>query len=286
MKVSTDSELNRQRATTLVAEAASNGAQVIALPECWNCPYSNGAFPKYAETCPEVPRAHDDDAGTRSADAVGESSLLLAALAKRHGVYLIGGSVPERATDSRIYNTCLMYGPDGVLLAKHRKMHLFDIDVPGKMTFRESDTLSAGNQITAVQTKYGKFGIGICYDLRFPEYAQLLAIDYGCEFLCYPGAFNTTTGPAHWELLLRGRAVDNQLYVAAVSPARDPDSSYQAWGHSTVVDPWGVVVSTTEHEEAIVYADVDLKRVHEVRQQIPVRTQKRHDIYSSPAPAK
>jgi len=152
MKVSTDSELNRQRATTLVAEAASNGAQVIALPECWNCPYSNGAFPKYAETCPEVPRAHDDDAGTRSADAVGESSLLLAALAKRHGVYLIGGSVPERATDSRIYNTCLMYGPDGVLLAKHRKMHLFDIDVPGKMTFRESDTLSAGNQITAVQT--------------------------------------------------------------------------------------------------------------------------------------
>jgi omega-amidase len=130
--------------------------------------------------------------------------------------------------------------------------------------------------------EYGKFGLGICYDLRFPEYAQLLATTHGCEFLCYPGAFNTTTGPAHWELLLRGRAVDNQLYVAAVSPARDPDSTYQAWGHSTVVDPWGSVVSTTEHEEAIVYADIDLSRVHEVRQQIPVRIQRRHDIYSSP----
>jgi omega-amidase len=123
MRVSADRATNRARAAALVAEAAAQGAQVIALPECWNCPYSNAAFPEYAECCPSV--GDHRAAGEGAADAaqtVGESALLLASLAKCHSVYLIGGSIPERTTDARIYNTCLMYGPDGELLAKHRKV--------------------------------------------------------------------------------------------------------------------------------------------------------------------
>lgn len=165
------------------------------------------------------------------------------------------------------------------MIAKHRKIHLFDIDVPGKIRFQESETLSPGNSFTTFDTPYCKVGVGICYDIRFPELAQVYA-KLNCKLLVYPGAFNMTTGPAHWELLQRGRALDNQLYVATVSPARDTGAKYVAWGHSTVVNPWGEVIATTEHEETILYADIDPAYVEEVREQIPTRNQKRDDMYT------
>ncbi|CAE7889029.1 Nit2 [Symbiodinium sp. KB8] len=168
--------------------------------------------------------------------------------------------------------------PLGTLIAKHRKVHLFDIDIPGKMTFKESETLSAGDSITTVDTPYGKIGIGICYDMRFPQLA-LAYRDSGCSLLVYPGAFNTTTGPLHWELLQRGRAVDNQAFVITASPCRNPDSKYQAWGHSTIVDPWGAIVATTEHEAATFVADLDLGQVETVRKQIPIMKQERLSLY-------
>lgn len=192
---------------------------------------------------------------------------------------LCAGSIPERAPDGKIYNTSVVYGPDGELLTKHRKMHLFDIDIPGKITFKESETLSAGSELATFDTPYGKFGVGICYDLRFPHLALLLR-QAGCQFLVYPGAFNTTTGPAHWELLQRARALDTQCYVATVSPARNPDSKYQAWGHSTAVNPWGEVLATTDEKAGIVYADCPLPRISEIRAQIPVGIQQRTDLYS------
>lgn len=173
----------------------------------------------------------------------------------------------------------MIFSPSGDILAKHRKMHLFDIDIPGKITFKESDTLSAGDSLTMFDTPYGKCGVGICYDMRFPHLAMLMR-DAGCKMLFYPGAFNMTTGPAHWELLQRARALDTQSYVATISPARNPDSGYQAWGHSTVVNPWGEVEATTVERPAIVYADLALARVEEVRAQIPVSVQWRKDIYS------
>jgi omega-amidase len=157
-------------------------------------------------------------------------------------------------------------------------MHLFDIDVPGRITFRESDTLSAGEALATFDTPFGRCGLGICYDIRFPLFAMLLR-QAGCRLLFYPGAFNTTTGPAHWELLQRGRALDTQCYVATVSPARNPDSKYQAWGHSSVVNPWGEVIATTEEGSATVTAELDLKRIDEVRGQIPVGHQVRTDLY-------
>ncbi|XP_055423897.1 omega-amidase NIT2 isoform X3 [Bubalus kerabau] len=159
------------------------------------------------------------------------------------------------------------------------ELHLFDIDVPGKITFQESETLSPGDSFSAFDTPYCKVGLGICYDIRFTELAQIYA-QRGCQLLVYPGAFNLTTGPAHWELLQRGRAVDNQVYVATASPARDEKASYVVWGHSTVVNPWGEVLAKAGTEETIVYADIDLKKLAEIRQQIPIFSQKRSDLYA------
>lgn len=187
------------------------------------------------------------------------------------------GSIPER-DGSKVYNTCTVWGPDGTMLARHRKMHLFDICVPGGVTFRESDTLTAGDAVTTFDTPFCRFGVAICYDIRFPMLAALMR-KAGAKVLLYPGAFNTTTGPKHWELLQRGRAVDNQCFVATASPARNPDSAYQAWGHSTVVDPWGAVVATTEHAPAVVVTDVDLTVADGIRTQIPVGVQERTDLY-------
>lgn len=258
--VSDDKNANIENAKKVIDEAASNGANVIALPECFDCPYSNSCFPTYAEEVPDGP-----------------ASRMLSEAAARNKIYLIGGSIPERE-GSKLYNTCQVFGPDGKLLAKHRKIHLFDIDVPGKITFKESDTLTPGDSLTTFDTEYCRIGVGICYDLRFPELAMLYA-KRGCQFLVYPGAFNMTTGPAHWELLQRSRAVDNQLYVSMVSPARNPSSTYQAWGHSTVVAPWGDIIATTDHNPSVIYADIDLGKVTEMRSSIPVYKQKRKDLY-------
>jgi omega-amidase len=157
--------------------------------------------------------------------------------------------------------------------------HLFDIDIPGRITFRESDTLSAGESLSLFDTPWGRVGLGICYDVRFPQLAMLLRAA-GASILIYPGAFNTTTGPAHWELLLRARAIDTQCFVAAVSPARNPSSTYQAWGHSTIVNPWAEVIATTDETPSTVTAELDMARVVAVRAQIPVSMQTRGDLYA------
>jgi omega-amidase len=135
----------------------------------------------------------------------------LSTLSSSHKIHLVAGSIPELDTETKkLYNTSLIFSPTGSLLGKHRKVHLFDIDIPGKITFRESEVLSAGNELTLVDTPFGKIGVAICYDVRFPELA-MIAARKGAFLLLYPGAFNMTTGPLHWELLARARAVDNQV---------------------------------------------------------------------------
>lgn len=251
---------NLNRASELIKQAAQQGAQVVALPECFNSPYGTRFFPEYAEKIP------------------GQSTQMLSEVAKECGIYLIGGSIPEEDS-GKLYNTCTVFGPDGALLIKHRKIHLFDIDVPGKIRFQESETLSPGDSLSVIDTPFCKIGVGICYDIRFAELAQLYT-KKGCQLLVYPGAFNMTTGPAHWELLQRARALDNQVYVATASPARDDKASYVAWGHSTVVSPWGEVIVKAGADETIITADIDLQYLAEIRQQIPIHTQRRHDLYS------
>lgn len=181
-----------------------------------------------------------------------------------------------------------------LLAPQHRKVHLFDIDVPGKITFKESDTLSPGSTVTIFDAggPFGKVGVGICYDIRFPELSLLMARE-GARLLVYPGAFNMVTGPAHWELLMRARAVDAQAYVIGASPARtEPPpppaagapkpkyAHYTAWGHSIVVSPWGEVQAHAAEGESLILLDLDMGRVDEVRTNLPTSRQKRTDVYS------
>jgi len=154
----------------------------------------------------------------------------------------------------------------------------FDIDVPGKIRFKESDALTAGEEVTTVDTPWGVVGVAICYDIRFPELALIMR-QRGAKLLIYPGAFNMTTGPAHWELLQRARAVDNQVFVAACSPARDEAAGYVAWGHSSVVSPWGNILQKADAAETIIATDIDFTELDEMRQNIPCWHQKRHDLY-------
>ena len=205
---------------------------------------------------------------------------MLVQMARSKQIWIVGGSVPERDDKNDIYNTCIVLNPAGEIVGKHRKVHLFDIDIPGKITFKESDSLSPGQTPTLVDTPWGKIGIGICYDIRFPEYAMLLR-KQGARVLIYPGAFNMVTGPAHWELLQRARAVDNQVFVLTCSPARDSSEGavYVAWGHSSVITPWGDVLATTDHEPNSIYATLELEQIDSMRDNIPCWKQKRDDMY-------
>ncbi|XP_072179475.1 omega-amidase NIT2-like [Diadema setosum] len=266
MAVSGNKAENLSRAVKLIGEAARAGASIIGLPECFNCPYGTQYFKQYAEPIP------------------GNSTRTLAAAAKENGVFVVGGSIPEEA-EGKIFNTCTVFDPSGNCIAKHRKIHLFDIDVPGGITFKESDVLSPGSCLTVFNAGDLKVGIGICYDIRFAELAQLYC-KKGCQLLMYPGAFNMTTGPAHWELLQRARALDNELYVATISPARDEKASYVAWGHSTTVSPWGETIGKAGPGEEIVYSEIDPAYIEKIRTQIPIMKQKRPDLYQITEPAK
>ena len=271
-----DKAANLLHAREKVLEAAKAGANLVVLPECFNSPYGCDYFPSYAETplpSPPSPPSPDQSPSFNSLSSV-------AAEAK---VFLVGGSIPEVETDKngdkKYYNTSLTFGPDGKLLATHRKVHLFDIDIPGKITFRESDVLTAGDKLTLVDLPgYGRIAVAICYDVRFPELA-MIAARRGAFALIYPGAFNLTTGPLHWRLQGQARAMDNQCYVALCSPARDMNATYHAWGHSLIVDPMAQVVTEAEESETIVSWELDGAKIDETRKGIPIYTQRRFDVY-------
>lgn len=264
LKGTSDKAANVANALSKIETAVKeHKPRLITLPECFNCPYGTKYFREYAESIPD-----------------GYTSQQLSKAALDHQVYIVGGTIPELGENDRIFNTCTVWGPNGNLLAKHRKMHLFDIDVKGGMRFKESETLTAGNDFTTIVIDGHKIGIGICYDIRFEEMARLYRNE-GCEMIIYPAAFNLTTGPLHWELLQRARANDNQLYVVTTSPARDPNADYVAYGHSMIVDPWAKVLKAAGDGEETITADIDFTLVEQVRQQIPVFSQRRIDLYST-----
>lgn len=254
-----DKDRSMEMAAAYVNKAADTGAAIISLPEMWNCPYDNSYFREYSET------------------GSGETVEFMSDLARENEVYLVGGSIPELDGDS-IYNSCFVFDPNGELIGKHRKVHLFDIDIPGEITFMESETLTGGDDVTVVETEFCKVGIGICYDVRFPRLFNKMA-HMGAKIIVLPAAFNMTTGPAHWELLMRSRALDNQIYFAANSPARDMDSSYQAYGHSMIVNPWGEICGKTDSRPSIVFSRIDLDYLDSIREQIPVSKQLKPELY-------
>lgn len=198
-------------------------------------------------------------------------------MARELGIYLAGGSVPEIEGEA-IYNTCYLFSPQGEELARHRKVHLFDIDVPGGQRFMESDTLTAGSQITVVDTALGKLGLAICFDIRFAEFFRVMG-DLGAQLILVPAAFNMTTGPLHWDLAFRMRALDQQCFVAGCSPARDRSASYVAYGHSLVCNPWGEILTDCGEGEAVRVVDLDLGDLARYRAQIPILSGRRTDLY-------
>ena len=264
------------RAQELIEEAATSGAQVIVLPEMFICNYDMKSFEENAEP---IVNFKEDEEST--------AAKMMSKAAKDNNVYIIGGSIPEKREDGRIYNTCACFNKNGDLAAKYSKAHLFDIDIPGRAVFKESDFFTAGTSFALFDTEYCRFGLGICYDLRFPDFSQVLCREMGAEFLIFPAAFTKHTGGLHWDILRKGRAVDNQIFIGLCSPARpDDESRYQAYGHSCVLDPWGKVLEECEHEEDVIYADIDLGIIDESRTQIPCYTQRRTDLYQLKATIK
>lgn len=260
MPVSPDKAECLACASDAVARAAQEGADIAALPEMFCCPYHVDLFPLYAEK------------------EGGRIWQTCSALAKKYHIYLSAGTLPEEDKEGRIYNTAWVFDREGRQIARHRKMHLFDINVEGGQYFQESATLTAGNSVTTFETEFGTFGLAICFDLRFPELFRLMALR-GIKACLVPASFNMTTGPMHWELLARSQALNNQIFLIATAPARVPDSSYVSWAHSIVADPWGRVVSQLGTEPEIRTIQIDLDEIYGIRRQIPVLDRLRTDVY-------
>lgn len=260
LKVCNEKKLNLENALDKIRMMAQKGADMVVLPEMFNCPYDNSCFPAYAE--PEGGLCYSQ----------------LSQAAEDNHVYIVGGSMPERDESGRLYNTCYIFDRQGNKIGKHRKMHLFDIDVQGGQRFKESDTLTPGDKVTVFDTEFGSMGAAICYDYRFPELSRLM-VEKGAKVIIVPAAFNMTTGPAHWELLFRQRAVDNQVFSIGAAPARDYESSYVSYGNSIAVSPWGDVIGRLDEKEGEMLVDIDMNMVDSVRQQLPLLKHRRLDIY-------
>ena len=249
---------NLEAAGRLVAEAAAAGAGLVALPEYF-CLLGQKDTDKLA---------HAEPPGD------GPIQRFLADTARQHGIWLVGGTLPLRdSDDARVLNSNGVYAPDGSLATRYDKIHLFAFD-NGRERYDEGRTLRAGSTPVALQAGPLRVGLSICYDLRFPElYRGLMTPP--CDVLSVPAAFTYTTGKAHWELLLRARAVENQCYVLAAAQGGTHENGRRTWGHSMVVDPWGEIVAVLPEGEGVVLAEVDAERIAQVRLQLPALAHRR-----------
>ncbi|HVK33811.1 MAG TPA: carbon-nitrogen hydrolase family protein [Burkholderiaceae bacterium] len=253
-----DVDRNLDTAARLIDEAVRAGAQLALLPEYFCL----------------MGRSDADKLTVAEAPGDGPIQRFLAAQAKQHGLWLIGGTLPLRcATPERARNACCVYAPDGTLAARYDKLHLFRFD-SGRESYDEARVLEAGGEPVAVQAGALRVGLSVCYDLRFPELYRALGTP-PCDLLSVPAAFTYTTGRAHWELLLRARAVENQCYVIAAAQGGTHENGRRTWGHSMIVDPWGEVLAVRPEGEGVVLADVDPARLAAVRQQLPALAHRR-----------
>lgn len=257
--VTDDKTQNIEIASQAIKEAAACGAEMAVLPEMFCCPYDNKCFPEYGE------------------EKGGYIYSSMAEAADRNGIYLVAGSMPEWE-DGRLYNTSFVFDPDGSEIVRHRKVHLFDIDVKGGQSFKESDVLTPGEDITIFHAGNHSFGLAICFDIRFPEMFRIMALQ-GAEAVIVPAAFNMTTGPAHWELNFRSRALDNQYFTIGAAPSRNEESSYISYSHSIVCSPWGDTIAQAGIRQEILQIDLDFSKVEEIRRQLPLLSARRPEIY-------
>jgi omega-amidase len=261
LAVTPDKFKNIDKGKAIIREAAKANCQVVILPEMFNCPYEAELFSQYAEHYPE-----------------GETFTMLAQTAASEKIVVVGGSVSEQDENGKLYNSSFVFDEKGALLGRHRKMHLFDVEIEGGTTFKESSILSAGQEMTVIKAAGLTLGIGICYDIRFPELSRLMTLA-GAELLIFPAAFGMTTGPAHWELLMRSRAIDNQVFIVGAAPAKLEGAPYQAYGHSIVVDPWGSIVAMAGFEETLLIVELNLDSIKRVRAELPLLRHLRSDLY-------
>lgn len=260
MSTVADKMENVRTVKTYLEKIKDENPDFVILPEMFCCPYQPENFPIYAE---------------KEGGPVWQQ---LSGYAKQYGIYLIGGSMPEKDAEGNVYNTSYIFDREGKQIGKHRKVHLFDIDVKGGQTFKESDTLTAGDSDTVFDTEFGKIGVMLCFDIRFPELSRMMVND-GAKVIFVPAAFNMTTGPAHWELSFRTRALDNQIYMVGCAPARDVSAGYISWGHSIVTDPWGRVIDMLDEKKGILLAELDMDYEEQVREELPLLKSRRKDIY-------
>jgi len=256
MTASSSKEENLEKAATFVRLAAARGALLIVLPEVFAWRGPRAEEPAQVETIP------------------GPTSERLRELARRHQVYLLAGSFLEKTDEARSYNSSLLLSPEGGILAHYRKIHLFDVDIPGPVRVKESDTKKPGEGVIACATPLGNFGLSVCYDLRFPELYRGLA-DRGAEVIFVPSAFTFPTGAAHWEPLLRARAIENQAYVIAPNQIGKNAHGFADYGNSMIIDPWGKVIARAADKECFITAEIDRDYLEKVRRELPCLTHRR-----------
>jgi predicted amidohydrolase len=253
---------NQERARQLIAAAAARGAKLVALPEYFLC-----LGPP--ETIVAQAQALD-----------GPVVMDFRRLAKDLGLYLLLGTIPEPAPEAgKVYNTSLLLGPDGAIAAHYRKIHLFDIAIPTKVSFQESAHVMPGREVAAVTLPDlgWTVGLAICYDLRFPELFRAL-VDRGAEIIILPAAFSQVTGRDHWETLLRARAIENQVYILAPAIYPHPDQSIKTYGRSLIIDPWGLSLARAADREDVIYAQLDRGYLERLRAELPCLKNRRLNI--------
>jgi deaminated glutathione amidase len=259
-----DKRANIAAALDLIDRAAEVGARLVALPEVW-------------------PYLGPDDVNRDQAELIpGPITELLAQRARRHGIYVHGGSIYEtRPGDPGMYNTTVMIDPTGEIIARYSKIHMFDVVLDGVAEYRESATVTPGDEVVVTEIDGILVGLAICYDLRFPELFRILALE-GAQAIMLPAAFTLTTGKDHWEALIRARAIENGLYMIAPAQWGTHPPGNWCYGRSMVVDPWGTVMTTASDGVGIAHATVDPSRVAMVRRQIPSLANRRPEAYSWP----
>jgi deaminated glutathione amidase len=263
-----DVEANLERARELVRQAATAGALLVGLPE--NFAYLGNDRDHrlaIAETLP--------DPGTGARDS-GPRPILgaMQELARATGTWLLLGGFPERGPGNKIRNSAVLLDPTGAVVSLYRKMHLFDVDVPGGRRFRESEAIEPGETPVVAQTPWGGLGLSICYDLRFPELYRALAAQ-GARIMAVPSAFTVETGKDHWHVLLRARAIENQVFLLAPAQFGMHGPNRSSYGHALVIDPWGVVLAECGDHEGVALARLDFEYQDEVRAALPVLTHRR-----------
>jgi deaminated glutathione amidase len=261
-----DKAANLETAERLVAQAAATGADVVVLPEKWN---GIGDAAYYHDTAEPIDG--------------GESVTAMSSWARAHGITLVGGSIVElRDGRDKRSNTSLVFDADGEIVATYRKIHLFDVEVGGVL-YRESESEEPGEEAVVAEAEGWKLGLSVCYDVRFPELYRILALE-GAQLVTVPAHFTTPTGKDHWHVLLRARAIENQLYVAAAAQIGETLPGKPAYGRSVIVDPWGLVLAQAPDEETVITAELDRAHLEDIRAKLPSLANRQANAYRWPTP--